>query len=89
MMAAAIANPGMFSGGNIMLPGAVLRSAAIELMGSGIGSIPLNRLMKVVAEVLQSTIPGGFAIAAKAIPLSQVEEAWYSPAGLPRIVFVS
>jgi NADPH:quinone reductase-like Zn-dependent oxidoreductase len=80
---------GAISGANITLAGAVLRSTAIELMGSGIGSIPLNRLMKVVAELLQATIPGGFAIAAKAIPLSQVEKAWNTAAVLPRIVFVS
>jgi NADPH:quinone reductase-like Zn-dependent oxidoreductase len=80
---------GAITGGNITLAGAVLRSAAIELMGSGVGSIPVNRLMKAVAELLQATIPGGFAIAAKAIPLSQVEETWNAAAGLPRIVFVS
>ena len=80
---------GAISGANITLAGAVLRSTPIELMGSGIGSIPLNRLMKVVAELLQATIPGGFAIAAKAIPLSQVEEAWNTATGLPRIVLVS
>jgi NADPH:quinone reductase-like Zn-dependent oxidoreductase len=80
---------GTISGTNITLGGAVLRSTAIELMGSGIGTIPLNRLLKAVAELLQATVPGGFAIAAKAIPLSQVEAAWNTAAGLPRIVFVS
>jgi NADPH:quinone reductase-like Zn-dependent oxidoreductase len=59
----------------ITLPGAVLRSSPIQLMGSGIGSVPLDRLVKAINGLLQATIPGGFKIATKAVPLSEVERA--------------
>src|SRR6202043_2273880 len=45
---------GALSGGNITLPSAALRSSALVLMGSGIGSIPLTGLGGVVNGVLQA-----------------------------------
>jgi len=80
---------GAISGGGIHLPGAVLRSTAIELKGSGIGSVPPSRLLKAIEELLQATIPGRFAIATQAVPLSTVEAAWNAKAGLHRTVFVN
>jgi NADPH:quinone reductase-like Zn-dependent oxidoreductase len=67
---------GAISGPNITLPSAVLRSSAIELMGSGINSIPRERFVKAVGGVLQATLPGGFKIAAESVPLAEVEQAW-------------
>ena len=67
---------GSISGSDIKLPSAVLRSSAIELMGSGIGSISLERLARAIGELLHAATPGGFHIAARPIPLTQVEEAW-------------
>jgi NADPH:quinone reductase-like Zn-dependent oxidoreductase len=67
---------GSASGRDITLPSAALRSSAIELMGSGIGSIPLDRLVRCIGGLLQATVPGGFSIAATALPLSDVEQAW-------------
>jgi hypothetical protein len=64
----------------------VLRSSAIELMGSGIGSIPLDRLVDATSELLQTTIAGGFKIATKPIPLSDVEEAWLNDDSTRRTV---
>lgn len=78
---------GSISGANITLPSAVLRSSAIELMGSGIGSVPLERLIKAVGELLQATRAGGFQIATNAIPLSQVTEGWAEGDGTKRTVF--
>lgn len=42
-------------------------------MGTGIGSIPIDRLVKSVEDLMQATVPSGFAIATKAFPLSKVE----------------
>jgi NADPH:quinone reductase-like Zn-dependent oxidoreductase len=78
---------GSASGPDITLPSAVLRSSAIELMGSGIGSIPLARLVRCISELLQATVPGGFKIAAKAVPLSDVEQAWPNDDSTRRTVF--
>lgn len=72
----------------ISLPGAVLRSSALELMGSGIGSVPLSRQVQAVDELLHATVPGGFAIATKTVLLSEVEAVWTMDAGVPRTVFL-
>ena len=78
---------GSVSGPNITLPSAALRSSAIELMGSGIGSIPLDRLVKSVQELMLAAIPAGFAIATKTFPLSEVETVWDTAGSVPRVVF--
>jgi NADPH:quinone reductase-like Zn-dependent oxidoreductase len=78
---------GSVSAPNITLPSAALRSSAITLMGSGIGSIPVDRLVKSIGELMQATVPGGFEILTKIFPLSDVEHAWAAANGMPRIVF--
>jgi NADPH:quinone reductase-like Zn-dependent oxidoreductase len=77
---------GSASGTDITLPSAVLRASAIELMGSGIGSIPLDRLIAAVGGLLQAAVPGGFKIAVNPIPLSEVEQAWANDDGTRRTV---
>jgi NADPH:quinone reductase-like Zn-dependent oxidoreductase len=67
---------GAVSGPNITLPSAVLRAAAIELMGSGIGSVPRERYISVIADLMQAAVPARLKIATQSIPLSQVEDAW-------------
>ena len=79
---------GAVSGPNITLPSAALRSSAIQLMGSGIGSIPLDRLVKAMDELMQATVAGSFKIATKTFPLSAVEETWSSAGNIPRTVFL-
>ncbi len=78
---------GSVSGSDITLPSAVLRSSAIELMGSGIGSVPLDRLVAAVGGLLQAAVPGGFKIAATPVPLSEVEQAWPRDDSARRTVF--
>jgi len=41
---------------NIALPSAALRSSAIALMGSGIGSIPIDRIVKSIEDLMQATV---------------------------------
>ena len=71
----------------MVLPSAVLRASAIELMGSGIGSIPLDRLLNVIGSLLQATVPAGFRIAARPVPLAEVEKAWPLDDSARRTVF--
>ncbi len=78
---------GAVSAPNITLPSAALRSSAITLMGSGIGSIPIDRLVKSIGELMQATVPGGFEIVTKTFPLSEVEHVWAAPNSMPRAVF--
>lgn len=78
---------GAMSGADITLPAAVLRSSAIELMGSGTGSIALDRLLHAIDGVLQAAVPGGFRIAAQAVPLADAEQAWPKDDSTRRTVF--
>ncbi len=67
---------GSASGSDIALPSAVLRSSAIVLMGSGIGSISLDRFVHAISELLHAATPGGFEIAFTPKPLAGIEQAW-------------
>jgi NADPH:quinone reductase-like Zn-dependent oxidoreductase len=78
---------GSMSASNITLPSAVLRSSAITLMGSGIGSIPVEGLVKSIGELMHATVPGGFKIATQTFPLSDVERVWTAADTMPRAVF--
>ncbi len=78
---------GSVSAPNITLPSAALRSSAITLMGSGINSIAVDRLVTSIDELMQATIPGGFEIATNIFPLSEVEHVWPTAKSMPRIVF--
>jgi NADPH:quinone reductase-like Zn-dependent oxidoreductase len=73
---------------NISLPSPVLRSSAIQLMGSGMGSIPFNRLLMAIEGVLRAAVPGKFEIATTTVPLSNVEDAWSTENGQSRMVFL-
>ena len=78
---------GSVSGETIALPSAVLRSAPITLMGSGLGSVPPDRLLAAIGAALEAAASGGLKIAAKPVPLSEVEQAWNTDDGGQRIVF--
>jgi NADPH:quinone reductase-like Zn-dependent oxidoreductase len=78
---------GSVSGETIALPSAVLRSAPITLMGSGLGSVPPDRLLAAIGAALEAAATGGFKIAAQPVPLSEVEQAWARDDGGQRIVF--
>jgi NADPH:quinone reductase-like Zn-dependent oxidoreductase len=78
---------GSVSAPNITLPSAALRSSAITLMGSGIGSIPMDRFVRSIEELMHATVPGGFEIATRTFPLSEVEQVWARANSMPRTVF--
>ena len=80
---------GSVSGADITLPSAVLRSSAIELMGSGIGSISKERLVNAIGLLLDAAVSAGLRIATKTVPLSDVEQAWDSDDSTRRTVFTT
>jgi NADPH:quinone reductase-like Zn-dependent oxidoreductase len=79
---------GAASAPNITLPNAALRSSAIQLMGSGIGSVPFKRLIKAIEGVLQASVPGGFEIATETVPLSEITAVWSAETSQARTVFL-
>ena len=79
---------GAIGGGDITLPAAALRSSALQLMGSGIGSVPLPRLLAAIRGVLEAAPAAGFKIATRAMPLADVARAWDAGGAESRIVLV-
>ncbi len=67
---------GAAGGAEIRLPGAVLRSSAIELRGSGIGSLGLDRLLACTGQMLQAANQAGFRLATQPVPLTEITQAW-------------
>ena len=79
---------GAMSGSDIALPGAALRSSALQLMGSGIGSIPQQRILAAIRGVLEAAPAAGFKVSARALPLAEVATAWNAGDAQSRIVLV-
>ena len=77
---------GTTSAPDIRLPGAVLRSSGIQLMGSGIGNIAFEEIILIISRLMQAASEIGFAIATREFPMSRIEEAWYTDGATPRIV---
>lgn len=77
---------GSVTGQTITLSSGALRSSGLELLGSGLGSVSNEVLVKNIGEFMKAVVPGKLKIAAQAVPLSQVSEAWSSKTA-DRIVF--
>ncbi|MBC9246121.1 zinc-binding alcohol dehydrogenase family protein [Paracoccus sp. 11-3] len=77
---------GSVSNGSIALPAAAIRSSAITLMGSGIGSVAPDRMVASIKELLASAGSAGFQIATTTAPLSDIATAWQANTGTDRMV---
>jgi NADPH:quinone reductase-like Zn-dependent oxidoreductase len=77
-----IVTVGNMSGDNLNLGSAQLRSSAIEIVGSGFGSLPPEAFAKmnteVIPELMQLAAGGGLRIDTHPVPLKDVEQAWNS-----------
>ena len=99
LVAAAKANPdghrvryveiGAVGGDVIPFPAEVLRATALELMGSGLGSVPMERVVKGIGEMLAAAVPGKFKVDMRIMPLAKIGEVWASDTGNPRLVFTA
>ncbi|BEU27863.1 zinc-binding alcohol dehydrogenase family protein [Paraburkholderia sp. 22B1P] len=78
---------GSIGGATLELPGAVLRASAISLLGSGIGSVPFERLLLAISEVLHAALAARLDIATQAVPLAELATHWQADAGRARTVF--
>jgi hypothetical protein len=70
---------------DIDLPGAALRSSAMQLIGSGIKSVPFPNLLASIKSVFGAAGPTKLQIATKTAHLSAIKEEWDAP-GKPRVV---
>jgi NADPH:quinone reductase-like Zn-dependent oxidoreductase len=70
----------------ISLTSGALRSSGIEIMGSGMGSVSSEGLVRSAKGFLDAILPGNFDIAAQAVPLCDVSEAWMRDRAKRRVV---
>jgi NADPH:quinone reductase-like Zn-dependent oxidoreductase len=78
---------GSMAGADIKLPAATLRSSAIELFGSGLGSVSLDGIREALTALFTQAAKQPFDFNAKAVPLADVEQLWNSPNTHERLVF--
>ncbi|WP_245219094.1 quinone oxidoreductase family protein [Pseudomonas vranovensis] len=79
-------NIGALAGASLPMSAGVLRSSGLEMLGSGLGSVSNEDLVKVVGQLLHAVGPQGLKVDAQVVSLSEVESAWHSGSG-ERIVF--
>ncbi len=56
-------------------------------MGSGLGSVPMERIFRSLANFLQEAAREPFQIRTTVAPLAQVESLWNAPEQGARLVF--
>lgn len=79
---------GESAGKTITLPGATLRSVDLKLLGSGFGSVALDRILAAMPTLFGLAAKGDLTIDIERIPLRNVESAWTRKTEGRRIVFV-
>lgn len=67
---------GSVAGPTAPIPSAALRSARLDIVGSGIGSVPGRDFVKELPKLAAAVGGGGFDVRARALPLRDVEQAW-------------
>jgi NADPH:quinone reductase-like Zn-dependent oxidoreductase len=77
---------GSITGNTVTLPSSALRSSGLELLGSGLGSVSNEGLLRSIGGVLNAVVAGRLTIDALAVPLADVHAGWNS-ADSGRIVF--
>jgi NADPH:quinone reductase-like Zn-dependent oxidoreductase len=70
----------------VELPAAALRSSALQLMGSGLKSVPFPRLLEAIRNTFAVAAGSGLSLPTRAVPLSAVADTWEDP-GKPRLVY--
>ncbi len=78
---------GQSAGPTITLPGSVLRSVDLKLLGSGFGSVPLDTILTAIPELFKMAAAGKLHVDVEPVPLADVEAAWSRVEKGRRIVF--
>jgi NADPH2:quinone reductase len=78
---------GSSAGATITLPAAVLRSTALEMLGSGFGSASIEQIMQAVGEFFEEAASRPFEIEVERVALRDVEALWNGGDKGARLVF--
>jgi len=78
---------GSIAGETAPIPSVALRSARLQIVGSGIGSVPARDFVAELPEMAAAVAEGALDVRARAVPLARISEAWTSKT-TDRIVLV-
>jgi NADPH:quinone reductase-like Zn-dependent oxidoreductase len=78
---------GSTAGPKISLPAEALRSSGLELLGSGFGSVSIERILEAVAEFFVEAARQPFQFNVRTAPLCDVGKLWNSQEPGARLVF--
>jgi NADPH:quinone reductase-like Zn-dependent oxidoreductase len=70
----------------VELPAAALRSSAIQIMGSGLKSVSLHKLLEGIRQTFDMAAHGKLYLPTEVVPLATVTENWEA-SSKPRLVF--
>lgn len=79
---------GSVAGPESAIPSAALRAVNLRIIGSGQGSVSPRDYRQEVEELAAEVVDGAFEVAARPVPLREVESAWADTAASERIVIV-
>lgn len=79
---------GESAGKTITLPGAALRSVDLRILGSGFGSVDLERVLASIPELFLRAASGELRVDVEPVPLAEVESGWTRVEKGRRIVFI-
>ncbi len=77
---------GSLGGNTAPVPSAMLRASRLQIVGSGLGSVPGREIVKELPSLAKELAQGTFSIQARAMPLHDVQRAWLESASAERIV---
>jgi len=80
---------GSIGGQTIPLAATTIRSSPLQLIGSGLGSVPFGRMCNAIAELFQAAVAQRFELACKTVPLADVASHWAMDSAAARTVFVT
>ena len=78
---------GASAGPNITLPGGILRSVDLTMLGSGFGSAAMDKIFAAIPVLFGLAAEGKLKIDVEPVPLTEVEEAWSRVDKGRRVVF--
>jgi NADPH:quinone reductase-like Zn-dependent oxidoreductase len=79
---------GSVAGPTAQIPSAALRAARLQIVGSGQGSVSTRDIVAELPALAEEITRGTFDVAAQAIPLADVTQAWADTTSRHRLVLV-
>ena len=80
---------GSMAGADLTLPSYLLRSANLQIMGSGQGSLSTAGILAELPSLAAEIASGTLSVNPLAIPLAQVEQAWNTPTAPSRRIVLT